>query len=1544
MLVWDRNGNGQIDDGSELFGNYSILANDLRAANGFVALADLDSNHDGKVDASDAAFSQLRVWKDGDSDAKLDAGELLSLSEVNVGSLNTAYASQNQTDAQGNQVLQTGTYTDADGVSHSMNDVWFSVDKARTQNLNQVAVSTEIAALPEVAGFGNVTSLRQAMAQDSSGHLQVLINQFGQATDATAREALLNEILFAWTGANQYTASSRGGYIADGRKLYALEAFMGETFTQGFGTNAGLHNPGPNAGGVLMQAYDKLANYVSSQLMAQTHFKGFYDSLQLTWDSATSSYVLDVSVLVSKFQAAYETDQPNAILTIREFATNLSANGSSGAEIREALISKGNINAQGFLFTLATLAMVERTGDDSANTLSSDAGVSTIFFGRAGSDTLNGNSGADVLDGGIGNDVLNGGAGTDTYLLAVGSGIDRISDYDTTVGNTDVAQFGDVASTAITSLERKGNDLVLKYGSSDQVSVANYFSAVGYQVEQFKFSDGVTWDQAAIKARVLTIGDAAANSINGYDDGSNRIYGLDGNDNLSGGLQDDRLEGDNGNDTLSGDAGADSLLGGADNDTLTGGAGNDTLEGGTGNDALNDAVGNDTYLFATGSGIDRISDSDATVGNTDVLQFSDVASTAITSLERKGNDLVLKYGSSDQVSVANYFSNAVCQVEQFKFSDGVTWDQAAIKARVLTIGDAAANTLNGYDDGSNRIYGLDGNDNLSGGLQADRLEGDNGNDTLSGDAGADSLLGGADNDTLTGGAGNDTLDGGTGNDLLNDAVGNDTYLLATGSGIDRISDYDTTVGNTDVAQFGDVASTAITSLERKGNDLVLKYGSSDQVSVANYFSAVGYQVEQFKFSDGVTWDQAAIKARVITVGDANANSISGYNDGSNRIYGLEGNDNLSGGLQADLLDGGAGNDTLNGGAGNDTLDGGTGNDTLNDAAGNDTYLFASGSGIDRISDYDTTVGNTDVVQFGDVASTAITSLERKGVDLVLKYGSSDQVSVANYFSAVGYQVEQFKFSDGVTWDQAAIKARVITVGDANANSISGYNDGGNRIYGLDGNDNLTGGLQADLLDGGAGNDTLNGGAGNDTLDGGTGNDALNDAAGNDTYLFATGSGIDRVSDYDTTVGNTDVVQFGDVASTAITSLERKGNDLVLKYGSSDQVSVANYFSNVGYQVEQFKFSDGVTWDQATIKARVITVGDANANSISGYNDGSNRIYGLDGNDNLTGGLQADLLDGGAGNDTLNGGAGNDTLDGGTGNDALNDAAGNDTYLFATGSGIDRVSDYDTTVGNTDVVQFGDVASTAITSLERKGADLVLKYGSSDQVSVANYFSNVGYQVEQFKFSDGVTWDQAAIKARVITVGDANANSISGYNDGSNRIYGLDGNDNLSGGLQADLLDGGAGNDTLNGGAGNDTLDGGIGNDVLNGSTGSDTYQFAAGAGVDRISDYDTIVGNTDKLSLGSDVAPDQLWFRRTGSDLEVSIIGTTDKVSISNWYSGSAYHVEQFKTSDGKTLLDSQVQNLVDTMASFGVPAGGEGNLTTSQRDQLNVVIASNWQ
>ncbi|WP_332307394.1 calcium-binding protein, partial [Variovorax sp. WDL1] len=150
--------------------------------------------------------------------------------------------------------------------------------------------------------------------------------------------------------------------------------------------------------------------------------------------------------------------------------------------------------------------------------------------------------------------------------------------------------------------------------------------------------------------------------------------------------------------------------------------------------------------------------------------------------------------------------------------------------------------------------------------------------------------------------------------------------------------------------------------------------------------------------------------------------------------------------------------------------------------------------------------------------------------------------------------------------------------------------------------------------------------------------------------------------------------------------------------------------------------------------------------------------------------------------------------------------------------------------------------------------------------------------------------------------------------------------------------------TLHGENGNDTLDGGTGNDALDGGAGNDTYVFGHGSGQDTVSDYDTTPGNTDAVAFASNLTADQLWFRRMGNNLEVSILGTDDKLTVNNWYSGSAHHVEQFRTSDSKVLLDSQVDVLVAAMAGFAPPAPGQTSLPPDYQAALNPVIAANWK
>ena len=158
---------------------------------------------------------------------------------------------------------------------------------------------------------------------------------------------------------------------------------------------------------------------------------------------------------------------------------------------------------------------------------------------------------------------------------------------------------------------------------------------------------------------------------------------------------------------------------------------------------------------------------------------------------------------------------------------------------------------------------------------------------------------------------------------------------------------------------------------------------------------------------------------------------------------------------------------------------------------------------------------------------------------------------------------------------------------------------------------------------------------------------------------------------------------------------------------------------------------------------------------------------------------------------------------------------------------------------------------------------------------------------------------------------------------------------LTGNTAANMLSGNAGNDTLDGASGADTLVGGICNDI---------YLLGRGYGADSVSENDATVGNTDVMQFLAGVAYDQLWFSKLNADLEVSIIGTGDKVTIQSWYSGNAYHVEQFKTADNRLLLDSRVENLVQAMAAFAPPSAGQTTLPQNYQDTLAPVIAANWQ
>lgn len=101
-LALDRDGDGAIDDGSELFGSGWRLAAGGYASDGFMALAELDSDHDGAITPADAAWSSLVLWADHDADRRSNGWELLPLAGFEIEAIELGYTRTRDCDARGN--------------------------------------------------------------------------------------------------------------------------------------------------------------------------------------------------------------------------------------------------------------------------------------------------------------------------------------------------------------------------------------------------------------------------------------------------------------------------------------------------------------------------------------------------------------------------------------------------------------------------------------------------------------------------------------------------------------------------------------------------------------------------------------------------------------------------------------------------------------------------------------------------------------------------------------------------------------------------------------------------------------------------------------------------------------------------------------------------------------------------------------------------------------------------------------------------------------------------------------------------------------------------------------------------------------------------------------------------------------------------------------------------------------------------------------------------------------------------------------------------
>lgn len=1378
LLALDANGNGKIDSGAELFGGPT--------QSGFAELATHDLNADGVVNAADAVFADLRVWRDLDQDGQTDAGELQSLADLNIVSINLANSSFSTT-INGNTVARTGSFTRGDATTGTVGDVDFKINNIDTVYTGDRSVAPAVAAsMPNIKGKGTLTDLHVAITlQGAGGALATTIASVLPTLNVPDLDILrdrVGDILDAWVAAPPATGLPENSDIAiltrevnGGHEIadFAIEVTEGgQTFwrlASGAPVKdaAGAIIAQPTlqqvldqtvaaSGGFTWQVFsgaelDFIERYLGEQLPLDT-----IEGLEPGANRALAT-MLDTSVeLIEhmairlamqgplaeyfpgiKYDAATDKFLPLSGAGLIPAFTAIFDDAPADAAGAEAWLDdwmpfvnglmKDYVRTQSHLSVnnpyLANALIAAWEATDLPLTLD----VVTEAFGIAPGTITK--VAAGVAQGGGGNDIL--------YLSATNATLKG--------GNgADVYIVGESLGTSVLEDQDAGHSYntlrFSKYNAADLT-----FARSG---KDLIVTVTATGEKLTIKNQFYDKITSIFGGELGPAWGVKEIIFADGTVWTGAHISKAAAGGTSGNDNL---------VGSDHNDVFDGGAGNDTMSGGD---------GSDFYIFGRGYGQDAISDGgyDPFLPSLDFVQFGAGITRDDLVFSRTANagDIVIGIeGTTDRLTISGQYTGTYTgvfgtlygnRIESLIFDDETFITHEELARLVLQQAKTAGNdTIIGFD--------------LA-----------------------------------------DILDGGAGNDLLKGGNENDTYVYGVNYGHDIVADEQGNIlsGGFDRLRLDGISISDVTFVRVGGSDtLKLVLDANNSVTLQGEFAATytgvfGTQwlsrIESFQFAD-TTIGFVEIMQRTI----ASQNT--------------------------------AGNDQIHGFAWQDVLEGGAGDDFLSGGNEGDTYLFGIGDGHDTIRDARTNIlsGVDDRIIFDNGIRLEDVTFSRAGgsSDLMITLATGETLKVQGQFDVV-YGLGQYTFdaieyfqftAEGVTtvlsW--VAMQQLLLETGKTNGNDL---------IYGFS---------TEDILDGGAGNDYLSGG---------------NE---NDTYIFGLGYGHDTIEDLPTNIlaGDYDRIVFKGTLTPEDVVFSHIGNtdDLRVTLSDGSTLTVKGMFTQamLDGNIEEFYFEGSDSWLYADDIAAIALAGSATT--------GNDSIYGF--------ANSGDRLDGGAGNDYLAGGG------------------QSDTYWFGRGDGQDVI--YDSSGGNDRLAFKAGVNPEDI--VVQRGSDyrdiklIIADTGESITIQLQNYAYSVGppdHRIERITFANGTVWSDATLRTKLFA---AEATS---------------------------------GNDTINGFYSGDTLNGGAGNDTLIGHGGGDVYRFNLGDGQDTIRTVPDYLWNPmDYVIFGAGITLADLSFRRNGNALEISIIGTSDKLIAADHFNGG--HVDIFRFADGTSITGYDATTLAFT-------------------------------